>query len=232
MQTATQSMLNTSTLIEFLISLVKFWQIIVFMFGAYQFWANRRERLAADKVREIAERTDTNYQAWQVVNSAQGKGGSGGRIDALANLVRNDQSLAGVNVDGAWLVGIDLRGADLASASFKEANLQGANLSAANLKGANLEGANLAAAQLDGAILQGANVKGARMSAASLLGADLHDLIGWRDIASVNYARVENVQRAPLGFREWALSEGAEGGDLASRESSPESSYSTQFRAI
>ncbi len=232
MQTVPVVPISSFTLIDFLANLVKFWQIIIFMFGAYQFWANRRERLAADKVREGTERTDTNYQAWQVVNSAQGKGGSGGRIDALRNLVRNNQSLAGVNVDGAWLVGVDLRGADLEFASLKDANLQGALLSGANLKGANLEGANLTAAQLDGTILQGANVKSARLSAASLLGADLMDVLGWREIASVNYARIENVQRAPLGFREWALSEGAEGGALTEQEHDGSNSFSTQFRAM
>ncbi len=219
------------TLIDFLADFVKFWQIIVFVFGAYQFWANRRERLAADKVRESQETLDSNYQAWLVVNSAQGKGGSGGRIDALTNLARNAQSLAGVNLDGAWLVGVDLRGADLAHASFKDANLQGSLLSGANLKHANLEGANLTAAQLEGTLLQGARVAGARFAAASLLRADLADLIGWRDMASVNYARVQDVQRAPIGFREWAVEQGAEG-SVSDNADDPRDNFSTQFRAV
>ncbi|QJR36722.1 pentapeptide repeat-containing protein [Gemmatimonas groenlandica] len=221
---------NSLTVIDFLADFVKFWQIIVFVFGAYQFWANRRERLAADKVREAQELLDSNYQAWLVVNSAQGKGGSGGRIDALTNLARNAQSLAGVNVDGAWLVGVDLRGADLAHASFKDANLQGALLSGANLKHANLEGANLSAAQLEGTMLQGARVSGARFSAASLLRADLADLVGWREIAAVNYARLQEIQRAPHGFREWAVEQGAEG-NAVSEDMSAEN-FSTQFRAV
>lgn len=191
---------NSLTVIDFLADFVKFWQIIVFVFGAYQFWANRRERLAADKVRESQELLDSNYQAWLVVNSAQGKGGSGGRIDALTNLARNTQSLAGVNVDGAWLVGVDLRGADLAHASFKDANLQGAR------------------------------VAGARFSAASLLRADLADLVGWREIAAVNYARLQDIQRAPHGFREWAVEQGAEG-DAVIEDMSAEN-FSTQFRAV
>lgn len=232
MQATPLSPVSTFTMIDFLANVVKFWQIVVFVFGAYQFWANRRERLAADRVREAQERKDSNYQAWQVVNSAQGKGGSGGRIDALANLARHAQSLAGVNVDGAWLVGVDLRGADLAYASFRDANLQGANLSGANMKGANLEGANLTAAQLEGTILQGANVKGVRLSAASLLRADLQDLVGWKEIASVNYAQIQDIQRAPIGFREWALSEGAEGSELTKQEESDDNSYSMQFRAM
>ena len=191
---------NSLTVIDFLADFVKFWQIIVFVFGAYQFWANRRERLAADKVRESQELLDSNYQAWLVVNSAQGKGGSGGRIDALTNLARNTRSLAGVNVDGAWLVGVDLRGADLAHASFKDANLQGAR------------------------------VAGARFSAASLLRADLADLVGWREIAAVNYARLQDIQRAPHGFREWAVEQGAEG-DAVIEDMSAEN-FSTQFRAV
>src|SRR5690348_2929404 len=54
-----------------------------FLFSAYQFWANRNERRAADEAAAIQARKDSNYQAWQVINSAQGKGGSGGRPDAL-----------------------------------------------------------------------------------------------------------------------------------------------------
>ncbi|WP_396201146.1 pentapeptide repeat-containing protein [Gemmatimonas sp.] len=218
-------------MISFLADFVKFCQIVIFVFGAYQFWANRRERLAADKVREAQELLDSNYQAWLVVNSAQGKGGSGGRIEALTNLARNKQSLAGVNVDGAWLVGVDLRGADLAHASFKDANLQGALLSGANMKHANFEGANLSAAELEGTILQGARVAGARFSAASLLRADLADLVGWREIAAVNYARLQHVQRAPLGFREWAVEQGAEG-HVGSDDESVTEHFSTQFRAV
>src|SRR5580700_4936316 len=39
-----------------------------------------------------------HYQAWQVINTAQGKGGSGGRIDALQEL----------DADGVALTGVDL----------------------------------------------------------------------------------------------------------------------------
>jgi len=229
----TQS-LDTFTLIDFVANLVKFWQIFVFVFGAYQFWANRRERLAADKVNNEQAIVDSNYQAWQVVNSAQGKGGSGGRIDALANLVKNGQSLAGVNVDGAWLEGIDLRGANLQHASFRGANLQGAKLDGANLKQANLEGANLVAASLDRAILQGASVSHAKLSAASLVAADLADLKGWQEIESIGYARLRDVQRAPAGFRVWAREQGAEAAndEEAASDLARESAYSTEFRAV
>lgn len=225
---------NTSIMIDFVANVVKFWQIIIFVFGAYQFWANRRERLAADKVRDAQALTDSNYQAWQVVNSAQGKGGSGGRIDALANLVKNGQSLAGVNVDGAWLEGVDLRSANLQNASLRGANLQGALLDGANLKNAVLAGANLTAASLENAVLQGADLEHARLSAANLRGADLADMVGWRSIDSISYARIHDVQRAPTGFREWAKSLGAEdaNNEVPTTERQEEMTYSTEFRAV
>jgi hypothetical protein len=43
------------------------------------------------------------YQAWQVINTAQGKGGSGGRIEALQELNRDGVPLVGVDVSGAFL---------------------------------------------------------------------------------------------------------------------------------
>jgi hypothetical protein len=44
-----------------------------------------------------------HYQAWQVINSAQGKGGSGGRIDALEELHADGVPLVGIDVNGAFL---------------------------------------------------------------------------------------------------------------------------------
>ena len=42
-----------------------------------------------------------HYQAWQVINMEEGKGGNGGRIDALEELNRDRISLIGINVAGA-----------------------------------------------------------------------------------------------------------------------------------
>src|SRR5579884_1941374 len=41
-----------------------------------------------------------HYQAWQVINTAQGKGGSGGRIEALQELDQDGVPLVGVDVSG------------------------------------------------------------------------------------------------------------------------------------
>src|SRR5664279_6613186 len=54
-----------------------------------------------------------HYQAWQVINTAQGKGGSGGRIDALQELNEDGVPLVGVDVSGAFLQGVHLPGARL-----------------------------------------------------------------------------------------------------------------------
>jgi uncharacterized protein YjbI with pentapeptide repeats len=158
------------------------------------------------------------------------EGGSGGRIDALADLARNRISLAGVNLDGAWLEAIDLRGAILPHASIRASNLQASQLSGANLERADLADSNLTAAKLDRAHLKAANLAGARLSAASLEGADLTDITGWREIRSISHATVRGVLNAPAGFVEWAVRNGA-----VSRENDApldHSEFSREFRAI
>lgn len=84
------------------------------VWGARQLWLGRDERKAAERAAAALARKAANYQAWQVVDTVQGKGGSGGRIDALQDLVANGVSLAGVRLDGAWLEGIQLEGAKIA----------------------------------------------------------------------------------------------------------------------
>ena len=219
-----------TTWIEAGSNFIKLIQMIAFVFGAYQFWANRKERLAADATNEVQAQKDANYQAWQVVNAAQGKGGSGGRIDALADLARNRVSLAGVNLDGAWLEAIDLRGAILPHATVRATNLQASQLTGANLERADLTDANLTAARLDQARLKGADLTGARLSAASLEGADLTDIVGWREIRSIGHASVRGVLNAPAGFVEWAVMNGA-----VSRDADvplDHSGFSREFRAV
>ncbi len=201
------------------------------VFSAYQFWAGRNERRAADEAAAVQARKDSNYQAWQVINSAQGKGGSGGRPDALRDLARNGISLAGVNLDGAWLDGVDLRSAQLEMASFEGANLHGAQLQGATLVGVNFRGANLVTASLAGASLQGADFTGARLSAADLSEADLFNVKGLRD-ATLSYTNIEGIRRAPAGFREWAIAQGAVNQASEEIAEGDDSAYSNVFRRI
>src|ERR1017187_263462 len=93
-----------------------------------------------------------HYQAWQVINTAQGKGGSGGRIEALQELNEDKIQLVGVDVSSAFLQGVhlehanllraDLSAADLRGSDFRFADLTYADMHAANFRGSNLENAS------------------------------------------------------------------------------------------
>src|SRR5215471_11741383 len=68
-----------------------------------------------------------HYQAWQVINTAQGKGGSGGRIEALQELNADGVPLVGVDVSGAFLQGVDLPHAHLVRSNFSAADVRNGN---------------------------------------------------------------------------------------------------------
>src|SRR6266446_3146536 len=164
-----------------------------------------------------------HYQAWQVINSAQGKGGSGGRIDALEELHQDGVPLVGVDVSDAFLRGVDLNGADLLRANFRSADLRDgsfvgshledadlttANLRHADLRKADLHNANLEDADLFGADLGQADLTGVHLSKADLRNTDLHG-IKWQEIAEIKLANVFGVKNPPTGFLEWAARMGA-----------------------
>jgi Pentapeptide repeats (8 copies) len=163
-----------------------------------------------------------HYQAWQVLNSAEGKGGNGGRIDALEELNRDGVSLIGVNLASAFLVGVRLPKAKLARANFDAADarsadmpgaaIQDATLRSANFRGAHLEGVSFAGSNLKDADLTGAHLKKADLTGASLENADLReadlDGVKWASLQSVKGANVLGVKNAPE-FVDWALKNGA-----------------------
>ncbi|HTL04810.1 MAG TPA: pentapeptide repeat-containing protein [Gemmatimonadales bacterium] len=206
-------------------------ELVALLFAAYQLWARRSERRVAEAEAAVLARKAANYQAWAVVNSAQGKGGSGGRVDALQDLNRNGVSLAGVRLDGAWLEGIDLTRARLSRASLREANLSGAKLGGANLEGADLSGTNLTGADLQGAFLKGADLSGAFLGTADLRTADLAGLRGWDSIQTASYLQIDNVRHPPPGFKQWALERGAleQGQEPADSDSE---GFSTHYRSV
>ena len=164
-----------------------------------------------------------HYQAWQVINTAQGKGGSGGRVEALQELNSDRVPLVGVDVSGAFLQGIHLASARLLRANFnsadlrdsdfhladftdadlKSANFRGSNLSKANFRRTDLNGSDLGEADLADANLAGANLDDTDLSGANLAG------VQWREVASVKNATIERVKNAPPGFVEWATQKGA-----------------------
>jgi hypothetical protein len=164
-----------------------------------------------------------HYQAWQVINTAQGKGGSGGRIEALQELNKDGIPLVGVDVSGAFLQGIglehahllrsnfsatDLRDSDLAFADLSDSDLQNANLRQSNLHNANLGRAKLIEADLWGADLSGADLSGATLNHADLRNANLAGF-KWREIVNLKETNVFGVKNAPEGFVSYALKHGA-----------------------
>jgi hypothetical protein len=164
-----------------------------------------------------------HYQAWQVINTAQGKGGSGGRIEALQELNADKVPLIGVDVSQAFLQGLkleharlvrsdfssaDLRDADLQDANFDDANLQSANFHNANLRSASFEGADMADVVLLGSNLAGVSFSDADLGGADLRNADLRNL-RWQNIRNIKAANIANVKNPPQGFVAWALSHGA-----------------------
>jgi len=168
-------------------------------------------------------RQQRHYQAWQVINTAQGKGGSGGRIEALQELNADGISLIGVDVGEAFLQGLRLKHASLARADFhavdaREAALEDCDLTHADLHMANfrhgrLDRTNLEHANLEDAYLVGASLAAANLTKADLKGANLTncDLSGvaWRDIESIESANIFHVRNAPPGFVTWARTHGA-----------------------
>jgi Pentapeptide repeats (8 copies) len=173
---------------------------------------------------ETGDRTrQRHYAAWAVINSAQGKGGSGGRIEALAELNRDHVALTGLDASGAFLQGVQLSHAALGRCSFAAADLRqsvlrGADLSFCNLRSANFRNADLSHAQLVDADLAEADLTAADLSSAKLDRVELSnaDLRGanlngvrWQSISSMHLANVFGVKNAPEGFVQFALAHGA-----------------------
>jgi hypothetical protein len=179
---------------------------------------------------EAPERGKTrHYQAWQVINTAQGKGGSGGRIEAMHELNEDHVPLVGIDVSAAFLQGVRLEKADLHRGDFhvadmrdvdlRDANLQDCIFSTTNLEGADLSGADLSGAILSNADLSNAKLVGADLNNVDLAGADLRgaDLSGVKNataIKSFHLANIHGLKNAPDGFAAAALGQGAV--DLAS----------------
>jgi uncharacterized protein YjbI with pentapeptide repeats len=196
-----------------LLELLEYCGTLSILVGVIFYFAGARDRLE-----------QKHYQAWQVINTAQGKGGSGGRIDALQDLNNDGVALTGVDLrdaflrnvklpgaslDRASLGGADMRGADLSDSNLKEANLVYANLEGADLRNARCPDANLKDADFSGANLGGADFLRVDFTAADLRDTDLEGISNWESITSMSLANIHGCKHAPEKFREWALAHGA-----------------------
>jgi len=164
-----------------------------------------------------------HYQAWQVINSAQGKGGNGGRMEALEELNADGVSLVGVDLSAAFLQGLRLKkanltranfdGADVRNAEMPGAQMEDASVRSANFRGAKMEGTSFERSALDDADFSGADLRRADLSGTSLENADLRNAemegVKWGTVKSVKGANVYGVKNAPEGFVEWAVGHGA-----------------------
>lgn len=167
--------------------------------------------------------TAEHYEAWRVINSAQGQEGTGGRIDAMQNLYEKNQSMAGLTADGANLAGIDLHDflngrANLDSASLQGTDLSGADLRKANMWNARMRGAQLPKyyekkingeteeegrrADLSGAVLDQADLRDADLRGANLTGAQLNEAnldgayLDGADLDSSEFVGKTDIRRA------------------------------------
>jgi hypothetical protein len=176
-----------------------------------------------------------HYQAWQVINTAQGRGGSGGRIEALEELNADRVPLVGVDLSDAFLQGIELNKANLQRSNFKSADLRGSSLQSANLahvsfdtanlRGGNLRNANVTYADLQdadlfGADLSGTDLEGVRLDRADLRNANLRGA-RWQHVASIRSANLFGAKNLPPGFADWARAHGAVAIDSGDQWSPP-----------
>ena len=164
-----------------------------------------------------------HYQAWQVINTAQGKGGSGGRIEALQELDEDGVPLVGVDVSGAFLQGLhlpkarlvraNLNAVDARNGDFRDSDLMGANLHSGNFRNSDFQRANFLDADLGEADFCSANLSNANLAGAVLDGAELGNAdvggVNWQKIKSIQGATLKGVRNAPSGFVEWAMQHGA-----------------------
>lgn len=122
---------------------------------------------ADDRVKE------RHYRAWELINSARGSTGDGGRRDALRDLNEDRVNLSAAPLANAYLFEVQLSNARLPKANLTGANLVRANLSGADLTGADLQGADLYRADLTRADLEEANLNGASLYLTNLIEAVL-----------------------------------------------------------
>jgi BTB/POZ domain-containing protein KCTD9 len=113
----------------------------------------------------------SHYQAWLVITSAQGQGGSGGRIQALEALNKDKVDLSGLTISNAYLERVNLQKAKLYKANFQGAYLEKANFAGAGLERADFSGACLENTDFRGAYLARVNFQGADLQFADLRGA-------------------------------------------------------------
>ncbi|ARJ64266.1 hypothetical protein WV31_00375 [Magnetospirillum sp. ME-1] len=117
--------------------------------------------------------------------------------------------LAGVDLSGAVLANATFREVDLSDSCLAEARLDGSDFRYATLSAANLGGANLGVAalrhaklnlsNLEGAVLRGTDLSGASLSGARTAGADFKGAVMMgADLRDADLSRAENLTQPQI----------------------------------
>jgi hypothetical protein len=130
----------------------------------------------------LVDRTgQQNIQAWQILQGYKRESYNLGQTLALETLVRNHQSLRGLQFEG-WLKGVDLRGADIRSANLTRVDFESARLDHANLADSLLQSSvfrncrchstDFSNSQIYKDDFEGADLDRAKFDGANLTGSD------------------------------------------------------------
>lgn len=156
--------------------------------GAYVYVSESDER----RMQAENRRKANQYEAWQIINAAQGKPGNLGRTLAIKDLYTEGISLGGMDISKAYLPKLNLESANLNGANLSRANLNGANLTEAVLSDTNFSGATLIGANLTGVTMTEANLVGAMIDGVDLIEATITDAnLAEAHAASVNFTRAD-----------------------------------------
>ncbi|MEW6635905.1 MAG: pentapeptide repeat-containing protein, partial [Actinomycetota bacterium] len=198
--------LGNLAFLEILEYLGKATVLVVLVFWLVTIPERREEEAFEDWQRE----KQTRHEAWQVINTAQGQRGTGGRIDAIDQLYDARQNLNGITAENANLAGIDLYDADTGEAKLNTANFTSADLSGSDLRHAQLwkagfRKAYLSKIDLEGAYLELADLREADLSGANLTEADLYDAN--LDMVTLDNADLQGADLRQASFEEASLLE-------------------------
>lgn len=155
------------------------------------------------------QRVASHRDAWRVLIAAQGKPGSGGRLEALESLARDGVCLDGVDLSGAYLHFLRLpKGTSVMKASFRRAldfpcTMTLAKLDEVLLSGSNFSGANLTAASLRGAMLSDCIFDHSTMAKADLSGATMNRARGIS--VGLEFATLRSVFLNCADLESWIL---------------------------
>jgi uncharacterized protein YjbI with pentapeptide repeats len=109
--------------------------LISLILWIYPGFEQRRQAVESAKQAAADARKSRHYVAWQTINSAVGKPGNAGRVDALQDLNSDGVQLDGISLSGhAALAGpMDLTKASMTFADFSDGKYINVNFSLANL---------------------------------------------------------------------------------------------------